>query len=288
MVGQQPPEFCVIGHVTRDIIRIGQETIEMPGGAAYYASLAMKSLGASVAVVTKVAPEDDYLLDHLRNESIRIIVGETARSSVFENVYPDSLTSRMQRVTAIAEPFTVDDVAMISAGIYYLGPLTTGDMTLEVLASLAMRSPLALDAQGFLRGAFPDGQPVRLNDWIGMAVVMSMVTYLKVDEAEGGALTGETEPVRIAARLAEYGPSEIIVTSGARGSLVWHSGRTYRIAAYPVVQPVDPTGCGDTYFAAYLVARRRGLTPEEAGNAAARAAARKLAAHGPLSSSSSV
>ena len=283
MAGQEIPEFCVIGHVSRDIVRVGEETTEMPGGAAYYASLAMRSLGASVAVVTKVAPEDGYLLDQLRGEGIAVFAGKTGRSTAFENVYPDSLASRTQRVTAIAVPFTLDDVAGVSdvTGVCHLGPLTAGDLSLEVVAALAERSPVSLEAQGFLRGAFP-GDEVRLTAWPEMAAVLSLVTWLKVDEAEAGLLTGENDPARMAARLAEYGPSEIVVTGGARGSLVWHQGRAHRIPACPVVRPVDPTGCGDTYFAGYLVARRRGRTPEEAGHAGARAAAAKLAVHGPL------
>ncbi len=282
MVGQEIPEFCVVGHVTRDIVRVGDEATEMPGGAAYYASLAMRSLGASVAVVTRVAPGDDYLLDRLRSEGIAVFAGDTGRSTAFENVYPDSLASRTQCVAAIAEPFTVDDVAGIFAGVYHLGPLTAGDIPLQVVATLAERSPLSLEAQGFLRGASPGDEPVRLAAWPEMAAVLELVTYLKVDEAEAGLLTGENDPARMAARLAEYGPSEIVVTGGARGSLVWHQGRTCRIAAHPVARPVDPTGCGDTYFAGYLVARRRGQTPEDAGHAGARAAAAKLAVHGPL------
>lgn len=286
MVAQQIPEFCVVGHVSRDVVRVGEETIEMPGGTAYYASLAMKSLGASVAVVTKVAPEDDYLLGQLRGEGIAVFVGETNRSTAFENVYPDSLASRTQRVAAIATPFTLDDLAGISAGVYHLGPLTAGDIPLEVVAALAERSPLSLEAQGFLRSAFPGDEPVRLTTWPEMAAVLSLVTYLKVDEVEAGVLTGERDAAGMAARLAEYGPSEIIVTGGARGSLVWHQGRAHRIPAYPVAQPVDPTGCGDTYFAGYLVARRRGRTLEDAGHAGARAASAKLAVHGPLPRSS--
>ncbi len=282
MVGQEIPEFCVVGHVSRDIVRVGEETTEMPGGTAFYASLAMNSLGASVAVVTKVAPEDDYLLDRIRGEGITVFAGETGRTTVFENVYPDSLATRTQRVAAIATPFTLDDLTGVSAGVYHLGPLTAGDLPLAVVAALAERAPLSLEAQGYLRGAYPGDGPVRLTPWPEMAAVLSLVTYLKVDEAEAGALTGETEPARMAARLAEYGPTEVIVTSGARGSVVWHQGRTCPITACPVARPVDPTGCGDTYFAGYLVARRRGRTPEEAGHAGAVAAAAKLAVHGPL------
>ncbi len=282
MFGQEIPDFCVVGHVTRDIVRVGEEATEMPGGTAHYASLAMNSLGASVSVVTKVAPQDDYLLDGLRSERITVFSGDTGRSTTFENVYPDSLVSRTQRVVAIATPFTLDDGADVAAAVYHLGPLTAGDLPLEVIAALAERSPLSLEAQGFLRGAFPGDEPVRLTAWPEIAAVLSLVTWLKVDEAEASSLTGESDPARMAARLAEYGPSEIVVTAGERGSLVWHAGRTSRIPTCPVARPVDPTGCGDTYFAGYLVARMRGRTPEEAGHAGARAAAAKLAVHGPL------
>ncbi len=288
MVGQEIAEFCVVGHVSRDIVRVGEETTEMPGGTAFYASLAMNSLGASVAVVTKVAPEDGYLLDQIRGDDVTVFTGETGRTTVFENVYPDSLTTRTQRVAAIATPFTLNDVTDIidvsgdAAGAYLLGPLTAGDLPLAVVAALAKRAPLSLEAQGYMRAAFPSDEPVRFAAWPEMADVLSLVTCLKVDEVEAGVLTGEGEPARMAARLAEYGPTEVIVTAGARGSLVWYQGRTYPIAACPVARPVDPTGCGDTYIAGYIVARWRGRTPEEAGHAGAVAAAAKLAVHGPL------
>ena len=66
-----PSEFdiCVVGHITGDIITIGHTTRAIPGGTAYYTSVALRRLGLKVAVVTKVAKGDVVsLLRDLRRE----------------------------------------------------------------------------------------------------------------------------------------------------------------------------------------------------------------------------
>ena len=41
-------DVCVIGHITRDIIRVGRTTRATPGGTAYYTSMALRRLGLKV------------------------------------------------------------------------------------------------------------------------------------------------------------------------------------------------------------------------------------------------
>src|SRR5215831_13272949 len=122
-------DVCVLGHVTKDLIRIpGRPDQQQAGGTAFYTAVALKSLGLDVAVVTKVAEEDESrLLDGLKSRGIRVFNGKTPVTTVFENVYADpQLSSRSQSVSSIAASFTPEDVQGIDARAFHIGPLTGG------------------------------------------------------------------------------------------------------------------------------------------------------------------
>lgn len=86
----------------------------------------------------------------------------------------------------------------------------------------------------------------------------------------------------MALRLSEFGPTEVIITRGNLGSLVYAGNRFYEIPAFPPRRLVDPTGCGDTYMAGYLFLRQTVSDPGRVGEFAARTATAKLENSGPL------
>lgn len=45
----------------------------------------------------------------------------------------------------------------------------------------------------------------------------------------------------------------LIVTLGAKGSVVFHEGNIYKQEAVPVPKVIDTTGCGDSYLAAFSI-----------------------------------
>ena len=75
---------------------------------------------------------------------------------------------------------------------------------------------------------------------------------------------------------------EVLITLGDKGSLIYTKGQFYEIPAYPAMQIVDATGCGDTYMVGYLYMRNRGTSCEEAGCFAAAMCTIKLQSHGPF------
>jgi len=85
-------DICVIGHITRDIIKIGLTTRATPGGTAFYTSMALGRLGLTVAVVTKVARTDRARL--LRDPAMKemaIFWKDSKTTSIFKNTYrPDN------------------------------------------------------------------------------------------------------------------------------------------------------------------------------------------------------
>src|SRR3990172_12089558 len=116
-------DVCVIGHITRDKIRIKNQEKEMQGGVAYYATMALKNLGSDVSLITKAAEKDRYLLNDLIEKDITIFYKESQKTTFFENIYPESVDFRVQQVRSIADPFSIEDILDIHAKIFHLGPL---------------------------------------------------------------------------------------------------------------------------------------------------------------------
>ena len=278
-------DVCVVGHVTKDIVRIGARQTEMPGGTSYYAPLAMRYLGLNVAVVTKISEENRYLLDRLHRHAITVFLRDSPQTTTFLNIYPEGTEGRQQQVYSIARPFTAEDVEGIEAKVFHLGPLTRDDIPLEVMRSLAGRSTVSLDAQGFLREIDREGTgegTVTITDWTDKEEALPLVSILKTDEEEARVLSRERDLTRMARRLSEHGLAEVIITRGSRGSLIYSAGQFYDIPAFSPHTLVDPTGCGDTYVAGYLCRRQTTDDLHEVGDFAARTATAKLERSGPL------
>jgi len=86
------------------------------------------------------------------------------------------------------------------------------------------------------------------------------------------ALWGDASPEATIARMTTYGVSEVVVKNGPAGALVYAEGRTIAVPVEREVLPVDTTGAGDSFNAAYLAARLKGASPEDAARAGHRLA----------------
>jgi sugar/nucleoside kinase (ribokinase family) len=273
-------EIGVIGHVTRDWVRIGGVEREMPGGAGYYFPLTAQILGSKVCLVTKIAEKDKNLLMDLITNKIDVFCRESEETTTFRNVYLADLSSRVQRADPVARPFTLEDVGEISARIFHLGPLTERDIPLDLLEALSERSLISLDVQGFLRRV--RGGRIEAGEWEEKEEGLPYVDFLKADRGEAALLSGERRVEKAAIRLSRYGIGEVVITLGKEGSLIYAGGEFYPIPAYPPRTIVDPTGCGDTYMAGYLSKRLQSCPIDEAGKFGAAAASLKLEGFGPF------
>jgi len=273
-------DVCVIGHITRDIIRIKNIEKEIPGGVAYYFTMASKSLGSNTCLITKFAAKDKDLLNDLIKKNISIFYKVSQQTTVFENIYPESLGFRVQNVKRVAEPFSTKDIQDISAKFFHLGPLTKEDIPIEILKLLSKKAKISLDIQGFLR-KIEKGR-VKSVDWEEKEEGLAYINILKTDEAEARILSGEDDIKEAAVKLSTYGIDEIIITLGNKGSLIYSKGKFYPIPSFPVKKIVDATGCGDTYMAGYIYKRLKSSDIEESGRFAAVTASLKLEESGPF------
>ncbi len=277
-------DVCVVGHITKEVVKVGTTRRTALGGTAYYTAMALKRLGLSVAVVTKGARQDrQRLLQELTSEKVSIFWKDGETTPAFENRYSGmGLDTRTQVLKGRGTPFSAKDLAGISAPAFHFGPLTREDIPLQVLRRAVGKAKIvSLDVQGMVR-------PARLGvitqeDRADKKKWLACVHILKADETEAFILSGETAMDRAAVVLASFGPEEVVITLGHRGSLVYTAAqRLHKIPGWTPRRLADPTGCGDTYMAGYLYERLRGTTPEMAARFAAAMATLKLERAGPF------
>ena len=275
-------DVWMIGHVTIDRIETRAGILRRAGGTSTYFSLALARLGGDVAVLTRMAREDEEeLLVEERAAGVEVVCSPSPKTTEFENRYlPKDPDRRVQRVGAVALPFVPADLDGLHARLFHLGPLTHDDMSLDFLAAAADRAPVSLDVQGLVRRIERGG--VELGDWPDKEKGLARVAIVKADEDEAQVLTGEDDPERSAKRLSEWGPEEVLVTRAGEGSVVCHRGEVHHVPAVATPDAVDPTGCGDTFMAGYVFSRLAGRDVLTSARFAAAASASKLRHVGPF------
>lgn len=273
-------ELCCIGHITLDKVVNPSSTVHMPGGTAYYFSHAIRNMAIDYRLVTAVAPGELRFVNDLQHLGIPVSPVPTAKTVCFENIYGDDPDHRTQRVSQQADPFTVNGFPDIDAHVFHLGPLLAGDIPGNLIRHLNGKGKIALDIQGYLREV--RDEQVFAVDWPEKHDLLPLVDFLKVNESELEVLSGESDIRRGAVRLQEMGVTEVVITLGGGGSLIYHDSLFYTIPAYRPPVAVDATGCGDTYMAGYLYKRIQGEGIESAGNFASAMAGLKIGVSGPF------
>jgi sugar/nucleoside kinase (ribokinase family) len=272
-------DFLMIGHFAKDeVVHRGQRETTS-GGSVYYGAIALRRLGFSVAVATRLARADFDRLEELKAEGILVFAQTAPETSGIENVYvTEDMNRRLCRPLNFAGPFRLEDIPEIPARTIIVGPIMAGEVDLPLLKALASRGArLALDAQGFVRVI--EGDNLIFRDWPDKAEGLSYVNVLKADDAEAEVLTGQTDPKMAARALSAYGPDEIVLTHGG-GLLVYAQGESYQAPFHPR-QIRGRTGRGDTTFATYL-GERLTAPPDEACRFAAAVASLKMEQPGPF------
>lgn len=278
-------DICCIGHITKDKIITPRQTVYMAGGTSFYFSCAFSHLPQNVSfqLVTKLGEGEMKSVEDMRQAGIDVQVYPSSHTVYFENKYGENQNDRTQRVLERADPFTVDEMREVNAGVYHLGSLLSDDFSTEVVKYLSTKGRISIDAQGYLREV--RGEKVYPIDWAEKREILAHTDIIKVNEHEMEVITGLTDPRAAAKCLAEWGVKEVCVTLGSEGSIILAEGKFYDIPAYEPKEIVDATGCGDTYSAGYLWCRAQGMGFEESGKFAAAMCTLKLEHSGPFDGS---
>jgi sugar/nucleoside kinase (ribokinase family) len=250
------PPLALVGNLSYDLVDGGRPRV---GGAPIHCARALRLLDARSTILARCAAEDERVFRRafarLGLPAMFVPAGET---TTFEFSYEGD--RRIMRIVRVGDPWTEDDVRRVPRGAWvHVGALLRGDFPTQTLRTLARGRRISFDGQGVTRVRATG--PLRLEGERN-ADILRHVSILKLAVEEAEALAGGLEPQS----LAELGPPEVIVTFGSDGSLIVANGHAAEVRAHHV--DADPTGSGDAFAAAYLVARAGGHAPVAAARRA--------------------
>ncbi len=250
----------VVGSLNMDLI-VRTERLPGPGetvlGGAFHTAaggkganqaVAAARLGASVSMIGCVGSDEHgrQLLEMARSADVNVDhVHTTALPTGVALIVVDALGQNLIAVAQGANGLVSREIVRQAGELIAAADIVVAQLEVP-LEAIASAGELARDAGvPFLLNAAPAREDI--------AELLSLVTLLVVNETElavvGGrqVTTGQEEAA--ARELLVRGPKAIIVTLGARGSVLVDDGGSAVIPPYPV-QVVDSTAAGDAFVGA--------------------------------------
>jgi sugar/nucleoside kinase (ribokinase family) len=280
--------FLIVGPVTRDVIQKKNECFKATGGPVYYQAAVFSQMNIDTTIVVTLSKDDSYLLESFSSD-VKIIPQYKEEGMEFKNVYPtNNPNQRIQKACIPKNSIKKDDLLDLDISTFdaiLLSPLSPYDIPLETFQYLySFQVPIYLGVQGYLRHL--TGYKVFLKPWKDYIKFLPMVDMIFLDDSEAAVILGRNNfPLeKIAQKISSFGPNEVIITLGDRGSLIYDHRKDvyFEILAVPPQEIVDPTGLGDTYMASYIGRRHAGYNPEESGIFASKVTALKLEKRGAI------
>jgi len=270
------------------------------GGDALNTAIHLARLGASPQFVSALGddPHSVWLREEWSSEGLLLDHCLTVKGGI-PGLYAISVDDHGERSftywrsesaarSFFSQPDTERAVdAMLGASLLYLTGITLSIFGKDHQRRIIdlMRSARAGGAEvAFDLNYRPKGWPL-IGDAraiIGQAIDNASICFVSLEDWT--LLHGAADAASIADELSERGCAEAIVKDGARGCYLKSEGVREWAPAREVKKPVDTTGAGDGFNAAYLAARLKDASPLEAcaaGNDLAGAVIQHTGAIGP-------
>ena len=234
--GSNAPDYLIIGHITRDLVD-GEIRL---GGTAVYASLLAKRMGLETVLLTSFSGDLD--LDVL--DGIEIINQPGKGTTTFKNIYNSA--GRTQYILETAPILDLDLIPQDfkKAKIIHFGPVA-GEIPI-LAGELFKDSHLGYSLQGWLRTWDESGKiesfDLDLPRGKNPAPGIAFLSLEDLDNQRSGL-----------DRIRELFP-QVVLTTGELGAELYLDEQVKEVTTVPV-EPIDPTGAGDIFAAAYLTAK---------------------------------
>jgi 2-dehydro-3-deoxygluconokinase len=228
------------------------------GGAESNVAIAVSRLGLTAAWVGRVGDDDigRMIVRELRAEGVSVVVTVDPDSPtgllIASRPAPGRTAVHYHRAGSAGSRLTPDDLPsdeLARAAILHVTGITpalsaTARATIDAARTAGLLVSLDIN---YRSGLWPlaEARPhltalVRRSDLVfGSRDELAMIA--------GGPLDDEA----LAASIAEFGPTEVVVKLGHQGALAWRDGVVERAAAEHV-DVVDTVGAGDAFVAGYL------------------------------------
>ena len=276
-------DITFLGHMCYDEITPFEGPTRVAAGSAVLCgALAATRTGNRVAVVVKMAPRDEAILQPMRDAGIDTYLlpaAETTWSVVIHPV-PD-VDVRKLILKKSAGFIRLDEIPLLKTRCLHLAGISNTEFDLDLILSLAGRDyALSADMQSFVRQVDPATCEIAFRDVPNKQLMVRQLSKVKLDAVEARVLTGSDDLEQAARIFEQWGCPETMITR-SDGVLVRVAGTTY-FEKFSNRNLSGRTGRGDTTFAAYL-ARRLDYGPGESLRFAAALGSLKMESPGPFS-----
>ncbi len=232
------PDFLAIGHAARDLTPDGWRW----GGTVTYAALLARAWGVSAAVLTSLAAADESRYQEFLGSDVLLHALRSPTTTTFENVY--TAAGRRQRLHAQAarlEPRHVPQ-SWGSAPIVLVGPLLS-EVSTQFSGFFAQDTLVGMAIQGRLRSHRRGSIYARRWRRAPQEFAAYDVLFFSEEDVQGSAALAES--------YAALVPLAVMTRGGAGATLFAHG----RVTQHPAFasRPVDMTGAGDVFAAAFLL-----------------------------------
>ena len=273
-------DIIFAGNYTKDTIITPDGTRYVDGGGMNYAAHAGARLGIKAAVVTRLSPADEHVVNNIRADGIDCYPVYSPDSTLMTLEYKTyDVDRRNLYVKATGGTIKADHLDGLTAKAIVVSPSIRGEVEPEFFEMMRKREGvvLATDVQGFVRVL--RGEALIYEPWEDMGRVLSKLDVLKSDAVEAEFLTGETDLEKAAVFYAALGAKEIVLTHSA-GVLIHADGKFHHYKFHSQSM-AGRSGRGDTCLGTY-VTKRLSLPPQEAGRWAAAVTSLKVEVPGPF------
>jgi sugar/nucleoside kinase (ribokinase family) len=283
-------DIVFIGHMAVDEVRhFGGEVSVCAGSAVLCGALAAARVGCRVAVITRMSPADEQLVESLRVAGVEVVIVPAPATTYMQVIHPFPDVD-VRRIICVRSAgfFQPEDVPPLQAGVCHLAAISDQEFDLPFIRALKARGlRLSADMQGFVRqgvphaalGAGPESGEIHFRDVAGKREIVSLLDFVKLDLVEAEILTGTRDLEQAARQFADWGAREVIITC-ADGVLALVESVAH-FSPFTNCSVIGRTGRGDTTFGAYL-AWRPGHSAQEALDFAAALVSIKMESIGPF------
>ncbi|MHB8566013.1 MAG: PfkB family carbohydrate kinase [Nitrososphaerales archaeon] len=259
-------DFLIAGHAVIDqVIDTFDEAPRIAlGGPVSYASVALKSLGLTPRIVTRIGYDFPEKYEILLKRLAGIEVSEFKVGNFKTTSYKIDRTYEPRKLWLLSscKPLEREDFAR------YIGKLAqpktlivdtvANEMSFSLLEQVSSDFDLvAVDSQGFLRKNSDDSE-IRLSSGVDLTGFLGGIDILKADMEEiyswAGSIDGKESLRKVTDKV-----KILLLTSGAGVVDLYEKGKLrFRVQPFQV-DVNDTTGCGDIMLSIFAAEIKKGL-----------------------------
>lgn len=247
-------DITFIGHMCYDEIKhFGQEAKVAPGSAVLCGAMVAARVGKKVAVVAKMSPKDEEILQPMKDLGIDCYLIPSAETTYNRVVHEsENMDERTMTLLKSAGIIALEEVPPLDSTNVHLAGISDTEFDMALMKGLKARNyqSLSVDMQSFVRHVDPVTKNHNYSDVADKKEIAAMMNKLKLDVLEAKLLTGTDDLEKAAIMVESWGCPELMITQ-SEGVLARVNGKTY-YEKFSNSNVSGRTGRGDTTFAAYM------------------------------------